>query len=54
MSMARCDDCERVFDSDADPECFVETAPHTYECVCEWCRDIREQQAGNRIREEAE
>jgi hypothetical protein len=42
MSMIRCDRCERLIDSDDDPECFVEK---TDEVLCEWCRgDIESQQ----------
>lgn len=34
--MARCDECKRIFDTDADPEsgCFQEG-----KFVCEFCRD---------------
>ena len=40
MSMTRCERCERIFDSDEDPDCFVEKPTHTsYECICESCRD---------------
>lgn len=38
MSMIRCDDCEGIFDSDADPGCFVET-PKGDQVFCEPCRE---------------
>lgn len=42
MSMTRCDHCDRVFDSDADPDCFVEVGnmrSQTHNAtICEWCR----------------
>lgn len=33
MSMVRCDDCEDVFDSDVDCECFTRAG-----VLCPWCR----------------
>lgn len=33
MSMIRCDDCEAIFDSDADPDCFCEP-----KVLCSFCR----------------
>ena len=54
MSMVQCERCDKVFDSDDDPDCFVEkanyaalahpvgtvqTQPIEYECICEPCRD---------------
>lgn len=48
MSMIQCDDCEKIFDSDEDPDCFV-TWPDYFpadrrgavtDCVvCEPCRE---------------
>jgi len=46
MSMIRCDWCERLIDSDGDPDCFI----HDFEgmlkdeVLCEWCRDKRERE----------
>lgn len=37
MSMIRCDLCDRLIDSDDDPDCFVEGNPSG--CFCEPCRD---------------
>lgn len=38
MSMVRCDGCERIIDSDGDPDCFVpQDAVH-----CQWCREAIE------------
>jgi hypothetical protein len=40
MSMIRCDDCERLIDSDADCDCFVGTAATgDYRALCKWCRE---------------
>jgi hypothetical protein len=48
MSMIRCEHCDRVFDSDADPDCFVENPglPGRMgdEVLCEWCREKRAEQ----------
>ena len=45
MSMARCHDCGQVFDTDDDPECFVEIGNmrrlHKEVIICESCREIR-------------
>lgn len=45
MSMIRCEQCERLIDSDDDPECFVENPglPGAMgdEVLCEWCREKR-------------
>lgn len=38
MSLIRCDKCDDVFDSDADPDCFIETAEETV-VICVNCRD---------------
>ena len=38
MSMIRCEWCERLIDSDDDPDCFAENPE---EVLCEWCRDKR-------------
>ena len=45
MSMDRCSSCERVIDSDDDPDCYVDTSPTTTVCRCEWCRDDAEEDA---------
>jgi hypothetical protein len=48
MSMVRCDDCEHLFDSDDDPECFqplpygVNYRLTAIRTVCEFCRDDME------------
>lgn len=43
MSMIRCEDCDRIIDSDDDPECFVEVGNmrHLYKTkiLCEPCRE---------------
>lgn len=55
MSMVQCERCDGIFDSDNDPDCFVEEptyasvtmpvnppkAHHTpkYRCLCEPCRE---------------
>ena len=38
MSMIRCDECERLIDSDDDPDCFIDTSPTTTVSLCERCR----------------
>ena len=44
--MIRCDECDRMFDSDDDPDCFVEAGNMrrmTKDAViCEGCRDTME------------
>lgn len=46
MSMAKCKDCDRVFDTDEDPDCFIEVGNmrrmNWTEIVCEPCRDKRQ------------
>ena len=54
MSMIRCDECERIFDSDEDPDCYVEkpnyintshpvkpaaSLPVEWDVICEQCRE---------------
>jgi len=43
MSMIRCEECDEIFDSDEDPECFVEVGNmrrlHQTKVICEYCRD---------------
>lgn len=47
MSMVRCDYCNNIFDSDNDPDCFIEVIVYSlgvgehYEdrIKCEPCRD---------------
>jgi len=34
--MIRCDDCGDIFDSDADPDCFIEGSSRV---LCEPCRN---------------
>jgi len=46
MSMIRCDLCENLIDSDADPACFVEGNPSG--CFCGGCRDQAEEEAERR------
>ena len=45
MSMCICQDCDRMIDSDDDPDCFVEVGNMrrmTFtEIVCEACREKR-------------
>lgn len=36
MSMIRCDECDRIFDSDDDPGCFDEDGDRV---ICEPCRE---------------
>ncbi len=36
MSMIRCDECDRVFNSDGDPACFNEDSNYV---ICERCRE---------------
>ena len=52
MSMARCDGCGRLIDTDSDTDCYIEVenyvntampvnpGPHPteYKCLCEMCR----------------
>ena len=49
MSLDRCHDCERLVDTDDDPECYVEVGNmrrlHKTICLCEFCRDERENDA---------
>lgn len=45
MSMARCDDCERLIDTDDDPDALIETSPTTTVCRCEPCRERDEGEA---------
>ena len=45
MSLSRCDGCDRIIDTDADPECYYHTEN---QCLCEWCREGRDLQAENR------
>ena len=39
--------CDALFDSDDDPDCFVEVGNmrrlHKTEIVCEWCRELDEE-----------
>jgi len=48
MSMIRCEQCERLIDSDDDPDCFIENPgmPGSMgdEVLCEWCREKRERE----------
>ena len=43
MSMIRCDGCDRIIDSDDDPDCFVEVGNmrrmNFTKVMCERCRD---------------
>lgn len=43
MSMCRCDGCDRLIDSDDDPDCFVEVGNmrrlHKEIILCEPCRE---------------
>lgn len=55
MSMVMCERCDRMIDSDDDPDCFVENPglPGSMgdQVLCEWCREtllkIAEHEAGN-------
>lgn len=51
MSMVRCSECEHVFSSDDDPDCFVNevTATSIDIVLCQWCRDRHE--AANELAE---
>ena len=46
MSMVICEKCDRLIDSDDDPDCFVETGNmrrlHQTVVMCEPCRDYDE------------
>lgn len=46
MSMCICERCDRMIDSDQDPDCFVEVGNmrrmHSTITLCEWCREDRE------------
>jgi hypothetical protein len=44
MSMVMCERCDRMIDSDDDPDCFVENPDAV---LCEWCREEREAQQEN-------
>ena len=43
MSMVICEDCDRLFDSDDDPDCFIEVGNmrrlHKTKILCESCRE---------------
>lgn len=41
MSMVRCTECDAVFSSDDDPDCFVNPVTATSVDIvrCQWCRD---------------
>ena len=41
MSMCVCAQCDRTFDSDDDPGCFIEVG-NTTETWCLWCRIDRD------------
>jgi hypothetical protein len=53
--MIRCDHCDDIFDSDADPDCFVETGNMRAQTVtkvyCEKCRDEIQEHAEREITE---
>lgn len=38
MSMMRCNDCERLVDTDDDPDSLY-VVDHDDQCICEHCRD---------------
>jgi hypothetical protein len=51
MSMARCDGCDRIIDTDNDLNCYRDKGNprkpwgnylNDNICLCEWCRDERE------------
>ncbi len=48
MSMVKCNDCGGVFNSDIDPDCFVEVGNifriHKEIILCEMCRNNRERE----------
>ena len=42
MSMIKCDGCDRIFDSDEDPDCFIEedyADKQPARVICETCRE---------------
>jgi hypothetical protein len=39
MSMVICRGCDRLFDSDDDPDCFVEVGIRCTQIQCESCRE---------------
>jgi len=45
MSMDRCHDCDRLIDTDDDPDCYIEVGNMRSQtktvCVCEHCRELR-------------
>lgn len=47
MSMARCDECDAIFDTDNDPDCFVEVGNmrrlHKTKIICMYCREDAEE-----------
>lgn len=45
MSMSCCDSCNRLVDTDEDPECYYHTEG---KCLCVWCREERDVQEENR------
>lgn len=47
MSMWRCDHCDRPFDTDLDPDCFLDS-----ETVCFQCRKGDEEKAEDQEAEE--
>ena len=47
MSVCVCKDCDRLIDSDDDPDCFVKVGNNGYDAVCESCRTVREADAVN-------
>jgi len=38
MSMVQCDECKESFDSDVDPDCFVDVGEKTV-VLCVFCRE---------------
>lgn len=51
--MIQCADCDQIFDSDNDPDCFVEVGNmrrlHKEIVLCEPCRDKREMEFDREI-----
>ena len=46
MSMCMCERCDKMIDSDDDPECFIDAPEREFGTIilCEWCRNDREAQ----------
>lgn len=42
MSMDTCKSCDRIVDTDDDPDCYYDADMNQTPCTCEWCREEKE------------